>query len=61
VYIFFVTLFTLIAFAANSILCRLALGGDLIDPVSFTTLRLISGALILFPISRLVREPSQPG
>ncbi len=28
-----VTSLTLLAFAANSILCRLALGGNLIDPV----------------------------
>jgi drug/metabolite transporter (DMT)-like permease len=48
--------FTLIAFAANSLLCRMALGSGLIDPVSFTTLRLISGAIILVPISRLVAE-----
>jgi drug/metabolite transporter (DMT)-like permease len=45
--------FTLIAFAANSLLCRMALGGNLIDPVSFTTIRLASGALALIPISRI--------
>lgn len=50
------TTFTLISFAANSLLCRMALGKGLIDPVSFTTLRLISGAIILVPISRLVAE-----
>lgn len=54
------TAFTLIAFAANSLLCRMALGGDLIDPVSFTTLRLVSGAIVLLPISRLAAE-SPPG
>ena len=48
---------TLVAFAANSLLCRMALGGELIDPVSFTTLRLLSGAIILVPVSRLVAEP----
>ena len=36
------------AFASNSILCRLALGKTTIDPASFTTVRLISGALVLF-------------
>jgi drug/metabolite transporter (DMT)-like permease len=51
------TALALIAFAANSLLCRLALGGELIDPVSFTTLRLVSGALVLLPASRLVAEP----
>jgi len=46
------TAVTLIAFAANSLLCRMALGGGVIDPMSFTALRLTSGALVLFPISR---------
>jgi drug/metabolite transporter (DMT)-like permease len=47
------TAFTLVAFAANSILCRMALGAHLIDPVSFSTLRLLSGAIVLVPLSRL--------
>lgn len=38
---------TLIAFAANSILCRLALGPGLVDPVSFTTIRILAGAVTL--------------
>lgn len=46
------TAFTLLAFAANSLLCRLALGGGMIDPISFTTLRLLSGALALLPLAR---------
>ena len=50
------TAFTLIAFAANSLLCRLALGGGLIDPVSFAALRLVSGALVLVTISRVLME-----
>jgi drug/metabolite transporter (DMT)-like permease len=41
------TLFALIAFAGNSILARLALGNEAIDPASFTALRLGSGALCL--------------
>ncbi len=49
--------FTLIAFAANSLLCRVALGGGLIDPLSFTALRLGSGALALTSISRVIAEP----
>lgn len=49
----FLTGVTLIAFAANSLLCRMALGGELIDPVSFTALRLASGAAVLAPLSRL--------
>lgn len=49
-----ITAFTLIAFAANSLLCRMALGGDLIDPVSFTAFRLVSGAVALALISFVV-------
>lgn len=42
-----ITFFTLVAFAANSLLCRMALGAELIDPASFTLLRLAGGALVL--------------
>ncbi len=52
------TALAIVAFAANSLLCRIALGGNLIDPVSFTSVRLLSGAAILFPLSRL-GAPSQ--
>ena len=41
----------LLCFAANSVLCRLALGKQIIDPGSFTTVRLVSGALCLALIS----------
>lgn len=37
----------LLCFAANSVLARLALGHDLIDPGSFTAFRLAAGALVL--------------
>jgi len=47
------TILALVAFAANSLLCRMALGGHLIDPVSFTTIRLVSGAAVLVPLARL--------
>jgi drug/metabolite transporter (DMT)-like permease len=42
----------LIAFAANSVLCRLALGETTIDAASFTTIRLVSGALVLLVLVR---------
>jgi drug/metabolite transporter (DMT)-like permease len=42
--------FALIAFAANSVLCRLALGDNIIDAAGFTIIRLSTGALILFLI-----------
>lgn len=38
----------LIAFAGNSVLCRLALGTNAIDAASFTGIRLVSGALVLW-------------
>ncbi len=41
------TLAALVAFAANSILTRMALGAGLLDAASFTTIRLCSGALVL--------------
>ena len=44
---FFTTSFALVAFAANSVICRLALGEAVIDPASFTAVRLISGGLVL--------------
>ena len=46
-YSFITTTIVLLAFAANSILCRLALAEDAIDPLSFSIVRLISGALLL--------------
>ena len=47
------TMVTMVAFAANSILCRLALGEATIDAASFTTLRLASGAIMLLAVSRV--------
>jgi drug/metabolite transporter (DMT)-like permease len=44
----------LLAFAANSLLCRSALAPRLIDPTSFTTLRIVSGALTLFALAKLL-------
>jgi drug/metabolite transporter (DMT)-like permease len=44
------TILALIAFATNSVLGRLALSGKTIDAASFTEIRLLSGALILFLI-----------
>jgi drug/metabolite transporter (DMT)-like permease len=40
----------MIAFAGNSLLCRLALSTTRIDPASFTTIRMLSGAFALFII-----------
>jgi drug/metabolite transporter (DMT)-like permease len=45
------TTLALVAFAFNSILCRLALRSEAIDPASFTSVRLISGAVTLITLS----------
>ena len=47
------TALALLAFAANSVICRMALGNNLIDPASFSTIRLASGAASLYLVSRL--------
>ncbi|MEL6263739.1 MAG: DMT family transporter [Cyanobacteria bacterium J06626_6] len=51
---------TLCAFAANSLLTRMALGGGAIDTASFTTLRLGSGAAMLLAICHFtqVKQPN---
>ena len=47
------TIMALVAFAANSVLCRLALGAGAIDAASFTGVRLLSGSLILMAILKI--------
>jgi drug/metabolite transporter (DMT)-like permease len=49
------------AFAANSVLCRLALSHAAIDPATFTLVRLASGACVLCLILSLRRKPEQVG
>jgi drug/metabolite transporter (DMT)-like permease len=41
------TLFALFAFAANSVLCRLALNTEQVNPADFTSIRLLCAAFIL--------------
>jgi drug/metabolite transporter (DMT)-like permease len=43
----FLTVLALLAFAGNSVLCRLALNDDVIDAASFTSIRLFSGIVFL--------------
>ena len=50
------TTLTMIAFAGNSLLCRAALKHTAIDAASFTTIRLISGAMMLWLIVRISRR-----
>ena len=54
--IFLLTSVALIAFAGNSVLCRLALGQGSVDAASFTTIRLISGAIVLWVLVGLSQK-----
>lgn len=49
----------MIAFAGNSLLCRWALKDTTIDAASFTSIRIVSGALALWMILRLRGGPSK--
>jgi drug/metabolite transporter (DMT)-like permease len=49
------TVLALVAFAANSVLCRLGLGESAIDPASYTAVRLITGAAALWLIATFRR------
>ena len=53
------TSLALIAFAANSVLCRLALGSGAIDASSFTVLRLLSGIVVLFIIISIAKNKTK--
>lgn len=55
----FFTGFALIAFAANSVLCRLALGDKTIDAASFTVVRLLSGVIALLIILKLTSSKNR--
>lgn len=50
----------LVCFAANSLLCRMALGDDAIDPYAFTGIRIASGALVLAALARMRRAEVAP-
>jgi len=54
------TTLTLISFASNSLLTRLALGSGAIDAGSFTTVRIVSGAVMLLAISGIASRSSRP-
>lgn len=53
------TALAMFAFAANSVLCRLALKQTSIDAASFTTVRILSGALLLWLLMQTCA--SKPG
>ena len=58
---FLLGLIALVAFAANFVLCRIALHTTSIDPASFTTIRMLSAAvfLSLLVLFRSVRANSK--
>ncbi|MEO8068364.1 MAG: DMT family transporter [Flavobacteriales bacterium] len=47
------TAFALLMFAANSLLCRMALGTATVDAASYSTIRIVSGAVALVVIGAL--------
>lgn len=49
----FLTALAMIAFAGNSLLCRMALKHTTIDPATFTFIRVLSGAVALWLIVRM--------
>jgi drug/metabolite transporter (DMT)-like permease len=56
--IFFLTSLAMLAFAGNSLLCRVALKSTDIDAASFTSIRLISAAITLWLVVRLSSKTS---
>jgi drug/metabolite transporter (DMT)-like permease len=52
------TILALIAFAGNSVFCRLALAEPIIDPASYTAVRLITGAITLWLVTAFRRNGS---
>ena len=55
------TALAMLAFAGNSILCRIALRDTAIDPASFTGLRIVAGALTLWLLLRADRTDQPRG
>ena len=51
------TALAMIAFAANSVLCRLALGRQLIDPASFAAVSVITAAVTLLSSYAALASP----
>jgi drug/metabolite transporter (DMT)-like permease len=57
--VFLFTALAMVAFAGNSLLCRLALKQTSIDAASFTLVRIVSGAVCLWIIVQLRKGPSR--
>lgn len=54
------TCITMVAFASNSLLCRLALQQAAIDAASFSSIRLVSGAVVLAVLARASAGQTPP-
>lgn len=54
------TMLTMIAFAGNSLLCRVALKETTIDAASFTSIRLLSGTIVLLLLANTTQR-NKPG
>lgn len=52
------TTLVMIAFAGNSLLCRIALRSTDIDPATFTAVRIVSAAVVLAVITQWTHRPS---
>ena len=48
----------MVAFAANSVLCRMALKRTILDPASFTLIRIVSGAVMLWVLASVAGHKS---
>lgn len=57
--LFALTLFAMLAFAGNSLLCRIALKQTDIDPTTFVAIRIVSGALMLWLVLALRRQSAR--
>jgi drug/metabolite transporter (DMT)-like permease len=57
----FAVAFALLGFAANSVLCRMALRDTGIDAASFTSVRLVTGAVVLMGLTLALRGVRRPG
>jgi drug/metabolite transporter (DMT)-like permease len=57
--LFILTLLAMIAFAGNSLICRLALTQTTIDAASFTFIRILSGAVALWLVV-IIRKRTSP-
>ena len=56
------TTLAMFAFAGNSLQCRVALKATAIDPATFTTIRIVAAAAVLWLIERgRARQPAQAG